>query len=248
VEDAAILMNLITLPDARDFTALEYRPCDYHAALKETTAGLRVGFLGDLGFGLQPSGEVVGQVAHAASLLERAGCRLQEIELSFSAAEFAQAELYYKTRCFAEFVSMPADRREAAAVIRDWTASVGMRDARELFEAMASMRHMRERVHSVFKSIDFLVLPTVHIAPFAAELPAPDSRSPFEPWANTFVFNLTEQPASSVPCGVSSAGLPIGIQIVGRRFDDAGVLRLSSVLERLTGCLEYPSRIDSQKS
>jgi aspartyl-tRNA(Asn)/glutamyl-tRNA(Gln) amidotransferase subunit A len=248
VEDAAILMNLITLPDDRDFTALEYRHYDYLAALKEPLVGARVGLLRDLGFGLQPNSEVIGQVANAATLLQGAGCRLQEIELSFAAADLAQAELYYKTRCFAEFAATPADRREAAAVIRDWTAAVGMRDARELFEAMSAMRRMREQVHSLFKSIDFLVLPTVHIAPFAAELPAPDSGSPFEPWANTFLFNLTEQPASSVPCGMTSAGLPIGIQIVGRRFDDAGVLRLSHLMEKLLGPLEYPSRIDSQNS
>jgi aspartyl-tRNA(Asn)/glutamyl-tRNA(Gln) amidotransferase subunit A len=85
----------------------------------------------------------------------------------------------------------------------------------------------------------------VHIAPFGAALPAPHMARVFEPWANTFLFNITEQPASSVPCGLTGAGLPIGLQIVGRRFDDSGVLRISYALEKLIGPLEYPSRIDS---
>jgi aspartyl-tRNA(Asn)/glutamyl-tRNA(Gln) amidotransferase subunit A len=114
-----------------------------------------------------------------------------------------------------------------------------MHGARELFDAMSTLRRMRERVHSLFKSIEFLILPTVHIAPFAAELPAADSDHPFEPWANPFLFNVTEQPASSVPCGVTAAGLPVGIQIVGRRFDAAGVLRSSRALEQLLGPFEY---------
>jgi aspartyl-tRNA(Asn)/glutamyl-tRNA(Gln) amidotransferase subunit A len=245
VEDAAILMNLITLPDARDFTALEYRQCDYVAALKQPVVGTRVGLLRHLGFGLPSSNEVTSPVARAAALLEHAGCRVQEIELSFDRADLAHAELYYKTRCFAEFAVLPAEKRAAATVIRDWTAAVGTQGARELFDAMSAMRRMRERLHALFTSIDFLVLPTVHIVPFAAELPAPDPQSPFEPWANTFLFNLTEQPASSVPCGVTAAGLPVGIQIVGRRFDDAGVLRISHVLEQLLGPLDYPARVDS---
>jgi aspartyl-tRNA(Asn)/glutamyl-tRNA(Gln) amidotransferase subunit A len=246
VEDAAILMNLITQPDARDFTALEYRRCDYVAALEQPVAGARVGFLRHLGFGLPSNNEIISPVARAALLLERAGCLVQEIDLEFDSADLAQAEFYYKTRCFAEFALLPPEKREAASVIRDWTTSVSRHGARELFEAMSTMRRMRERVHSLFDSIDFLVLPTVHIAPFAAELPAPDSARPFEPWANTFLFNLTEQPASSVPCGVTAAGLPVGIQIVGRRFDDAGVLRLSHVMEQLLGPLEYPTSIDAQ--
>jgi Asp-tRNA(Asn)/Glu-tRNA(Gln) amidotransferase A subunit family amidase len=199
-----------------------------------------------LGFGLPCSAEVIGPVARAASLLERAGCRVQEIELAFEGNDLAQAELYYKTRCFAEFAALPAESRAAASVIRDWTTPVSMQGARQLFDAMSAMRRMRERVHSLFRSIDYLLLPSVHIAPFAAELPAPDPARPFEPWAHTFLFNLTEQPASSVPCGMTTAGLPVGIQIVGHRFDDAGVLRLSHVLEQLLGPLEYPASIDSQ--
>jgi Asp-tRNA(Asn)/Glu-tRNA(Gln) amidotransferase A subunit family amidase len=190
-------------------------------------------------------------VTAAAAQLGGLGCTIVPTEISFSADEFLQAELYYKTRCFAEFMKLPEDRREAAIVIRNWTTSAAGATARELFDSMNAMRRMREKMLALFENIDFLVLPTVHIPAFSAELPARDPSMLFEPWANTFLFNITEQPASSVPCGLTAGGSPVGLQIVGRRFDDLGVLQLSSAFERLTGPFALPSiafHLDSQPS
>ena len=70
---------------------------------------------------------------------------------------------------------------------------------------------------------------------FAAELPCPtnDSARPFEHIAYTLAFNMSEQPAASVNAGYSAAGLPIGLQIIGRRFDDLGVLQMSRAWEQM---------------
>jgi aspartyl-tRNA(Asn)/glutamyl-tRNA(Gln) amidotransferase subunit A len=234
VEDAAILMNLMSLPDARDVTAREYRPCDYAAALKpRPVAETRIGLLCQLGFGLPSSNEAISPLALAAALLQRAGCRVRKIEPWFDPADLAQAELYYKTRCFAEFAAPHAEKSQAATVMRDWPASVGMRAARKLFDAMSALRRMPERLHSVFTSTDFLVLPFVHIAPVAAELSAPHSESPIEPWANTFLFHLTEQPASAVRRDRERAA--------------GGCWRVAAitVVEQLRGALENPARVDS---
>jgi aspartyl-tRNA(Asn)/glutamyl-tRNA(Gln) amidotransferase subunit A len=235
VEDAAILMNVITAPDARDFTALEFKPVDYRSSLRMPPPGLRIGFVENLGFGLQPDPEVVKLVAAAATRFEKIGCRVEPVEILFGAEDFAHAELYYKTRCFAEFSRFAADRRAAATVIRDWTTDAAKASARDLFDAMNAMRKMREKMLALFEDIDFLVLPSVHIPSFAAESPARDPAMLFEPWANTFLFNVTEQPASSVPCGMTAGGSPVGMQIVGRRFDDVGVLQLSGAFEQLSG-------------
>jgi aspartyl-tRNA(Asn)/glutamyl-tRNA(Gln) amidotransferase subunit A len=80
-------------------------------------------------------------------------------------------------------------------------------------------------------------LPAVPVPPFAAELPGLDQDRIFDPWVNTFLFNLTEQPAASIGCGFTSTGLPVGLQIVGRRFDDVGVLRMARAYERARGDL-----------
>jgi Asp-tRNA(Asn)/Glu-tRNA(Gln) amidotransferase A subunit family amidase len=240
VEDAAILMNVVTAPDARDFTALEFKPVDYRDSLRMPPTGLRIGFVESLGFGLQPGPEVVKLVAAAATRFEEVGCSVKPVEIAFSAEDFAQAELYYKTRCFAEFSKFAAERRAAATVIRDWTANATNASAGDLFDAMNAMRRMREKMLALFENIDFLVLPSVHIPAFAAEDPAPDPTRLFDPWANTFLFNVTEQPASSVPCGITTGGSPVGMQIVGRRFDDLGVLQLSWAFEQLSGPFALP--------
>jgi Asp-tRNA(Asn)/Glu-tRNA(Gln) amidotransferase A subunit family amidase len=243
VEDAAILMNIITAPDARDFTALEFKRVDYRGSLSMPPKGRRIGFVENLDFGLRADPEVVKLVAAAATRFKEVGCSIEPLEIAFSAEDFAQAELYYKTRCFTEFSRFSADRRAAATVIREWTAGAANASGRDLFDAMNAMRRMREKMLALFENIDFLVLPSVHIPSFAAENPARDPKLLFEPWANTFLFNVTEQPASSVPCGMTAGGSPVGMQIVGRRFDDLGVLQLSWAFEHLSGPFALPPAI-----
>lgn len=243
VEDAATLMNAVAAPDARDFTALEFTGIDYRSSLSMPRQGLRIGFVENLGFGLRGDPDVVKLVAAAVKRFAEIGCYVDPVEISFSAEDFAHAELYYKTRCFAEFSRFAEDRRNAATVIRDWTAGAADASARDLFDAMNAMRRMREKMLALFGNIDFLVLPSVHIPAFAAESPARDPALLFEPWANTFLFNVTEQPASSVPCGMTGGGSPVGMQIVGRRFDDLGVLQLSWAFEQLSGPFALPPAI-----
>ena len=85
------------------------------------------------------------------------------------------------------------------------------------------------------QGLDFIISPTAPITAFAAELPSPtnDPQKPFEHIGFTVAYNMTEQPAASVNCGYDADGLPIGLQIIGRRFDDIGVLRLSRAYEKL---------------
>jgi aspartyl-tRNA(Asn)/glutamyl-tRNA(Gln) amidotransferase subunit A len=75
------------------------------------------------------------------------------------------------------------------------------------------------------------------VAAFAAELPCPtnDPQRPFEHIGFTVPFNMTEQPAASVNAGYTAAGLPVGLQIVGRRFDDLGVLQAAAAFEAMRG-------------
>jgi Asp-tRNA(Asn)/Glu-tRNA(Gln) amidotransferase A subunit family amidase len=244
IADAAIVLNSITKPDARDYTALEPIACDYRAAIDEALPPRRIGVLDGFGFGLNASEEGIRLARDAAKLLEKEGHQVAETVLNFASVDLGQAEFYYKARCFAEFITMPEQRRLAASVIRQWTLPAEQGSAKQLFDAMNAMRQMREKVMALFQSIDFLILPTVHVPPFAAELASPNPDM-FEPWANTFLFNITGQPCSSVPCGTTADGLPLGVQIVGRRFDDVGVLRLSRALEKMIRPFEYPHQIDA---
>ena len=240
VEDAAIVMNVVTRPDPRDFTALEPSSIDYLSALSGDARGVRIGHVADLGFDITPDRDVSGRVAEAVKVFETLGSVVENVELSFARDDMLSAEDYYRTRCYAEFMTFDEPRRQAATVIREWTAPVRYMSALALFDAMSAMRRMREQTLRALDRFDYLMLPTVHIPPFAAEDPSPDPDNRFDAWGNTFLFNLTEQPAASVPCGFSAAGAPIGMQIVGHRFDDAGVLRMSCIYEKAVGGFPVP--------
>lgn len=94
------------------------------------------------------------------------------------------------------------------------------------------------RMRQFMLGYDLLVTPTLPIAAFAAGQLAPGQPGP-QAWVNwtpfSYPFNLTQQPASSLNCGFTSAGLPIGVQLVGRMFDDTGVMRASAALEAALG-------------
>src|SRR5947208_11017335 len=95
-----------------------------------------------------------------------------------------------------------------------------------------------EQPRRLFDKYDLLLTPTIACPPFAIGLDNPTeiAGKPVPPYAwipFTFPFNMTGQPAASVPCGFTKDGLPVGLQIVGRRFDDATVLRASAAFERV---------------
>lgn len=93
-------------------------------------------------------------------------------------------------------------------------------------------------VGTTFREFDLLLTPMVPIPPFAAEADGPPDMdpSPLVPWARwtpfSYPFNITGQPAASIPCGWTPAGLPVGLQVIGRRFADLSVLQFCAQWER----------------
>ena len=94
---------------------------------------------------------------------------------------------------------------------------------------------MREKAVAAIQGYDFLISPTSPITAYSVDGPTPggDPASPFDHIVFTAPFNMSEQPAASICAGYDDDGLPIGLQIVGHRFDDAGVLMLSRTYEEL---------------
>jgi aspartyl-tRNA(Asn)/glutamyl-tRNA(Gln) amidotransferase subunit A len=104
-----------------------------------------------------------------------------------------------------------------------------------VYRGFNQIQRMREAGAAAFQPFDFVISPTAPMPAFEAHLPSPtnDPARPFEHIGFTVAFNMTEQPAASINCGYTAGGLPIGLQIVGRRFDDLGVLRLSRAYEQM---------------
>lgn len=143
---------------------------------------------------------------------------------------------FWRTRFLSDTKTLPPDRYEKILpYIRQWgEGGIGLNNI-EGYEAFSAIIGIQERGTRHFGELDFLISPVSPEPAFPAEWPSP-SRDPartFERIGFTVAYNMTGQPAASINCGFTADGLPIGLQIVGRRFDDLGVLRLAKIWEEV---------------
>jgi len=238
VETAAAMMNWLTLPDARDFMSLPYRPTDYTAGLDELDAKkLRIGLLADMRAGLPVHAEVRAALQAAARALAGAGASVEEVPGFLTQAMLDGMCRFFEARSHNDFVQLPPERqKKVLPFIAEWcTWRAGSFTGRDVMQAYGQVMAMREAAVAACEPFDFVLSPTSPILPYDAELPSPnnDPRDALPHIAFTVPFNMSEQPAASVNWTFSADGLPIGVQVIGRRFDDLGVLRLSRLIENL---------------
>mgnify|MGYP000554009997 CR=1 FL=1 len=237
VRDAAMFLDVLSLPDQRDFTALNEGPQHFltNLDLFDPSAKKAVLLL-DLGFGITPSNETQATVRKAARQLEAVGLKFETTITSapFSSDADTAAHLHYKVRCFNEFKAVDTDKQNLSPIIQDWTQNAQSISADQFYTASMKMLSLQEEVFKLMGNADFLLLPSTPIPAHNAEEATPDPSDLFAPWCNNFLFNLTGQPAISINCGFTQSGLPIGLQIVGRSNNDLGVLQLARLYERIS--------------
>ena len=238
VADAAALLNALARPDARDFMSLPYQERDYTAALDELEPrGVRIGFLADMGAGLPVHPEVRAAAEAAARALAGAGCAVEPIR-SFLSAEMLDGMCrFFEARSHNDFMQLAQEKRDKVLpFIAEWCTWRAARfSGRDVMQAYTQVMSMREAALAAITRHDFLLSPVSPILPFEAELAAPGN-NPHDALphiAFTVPYNMSEQPAASVNWSYSADGLPIGVQLIGRRFDDARVLRLARLVEKL---------------
>jgi aspartyl-tRNA(Asn)/glutamyl-tRNA(Gln) amidotransferase subunit A len=238
VEDAALLINVLARPDARDFMSLPYEARDYRAALEALAPkGLRIAFLPDMGVGLPVHPEVRAAAEAAARALAGAGCTVESVRSFLTEEMFDGVCRFFEARSYNELMQMPAGRRaRVLPFVAQWCSwrAAGF-SGREVMQAHARVMEMREAATRTMLDYDFLLSPVSPILPYEAELASPtgDARNALPHIAFTVPWNMGEQPAASINWSAADDGLPIGVQVVGRRFDDAGVLALCRLLERI---------------
>jgi Asp-tRNA(Asn)/Glu-tRNA(Gln) amidotransferase A subunit family amidase len=240
VADAALLMSVLTRPDLRDYMNLPPETVDYAALPPLPLKDLRLGLLLDIGVGTPATDEVKASVEAAAKLLEGEGASIEPVAPFADGAMMDGLNRFFQARACTDYLAMAPERQERVLpFIRRWLEPAQGWSAVELFRAFNQIPRMREAAVSACAPFDFVLSPTSPIPAYSADEPCPgsDPTRPFEHLAFTAPFNQSEQPAASVPCGMTSDGLPIGLQIIGHRFDDAGVLRLASAYERLRPAL-----------
>jgi aspartyl-tRNA(Asn)/glutamyl-tRNA(Gln) amidotransferase subunit A len=237
VADAALLMNVIARPDARDFMSLPYQEQNFSALQALEPKGLRIGFLPDMGVGLQVQPEVRAAAEAAATALAGAGCAVESIRSFLTDAMLDGMCRFFEARSYNDLLQLSAGKREKVLpFVAEWCSYRAARfSGRDVMQAYTQVMSMREAAVAASQPYDFILSPVSPIVAYEAELPAPgnDPRHALPHIAFTVPYNMSEQPAASVHWTFSSEGLPIGVQVIGQRFDDAGVLRLSALLEQL---------------
>jgi Asp-tRNA(Asn)/Glu-tRNA(Gln) amidotransferase A subunit family amidase len=235
VRDAALAMRELSKPDARDAMSLPPSPIDW-LDLDRDVKGQKLGLHLDAGAGLPVDPEVRSCVEAAASAFEQAGATIVPVAPFFTRAMLDGMDRFFRQRAWLDLVALPQDRRERVlAYIRDWAAPAQHYTGAQVFDGVSQMLAMRQAAVAAHEGLDFVLSPVAPCVAFAAELASPvhDPQRPFEHIAFTLPYNMSDQPSASINAGYTRAGLPIGLQITGRRFDDSGVLRLAHAFERI---------------
>jgi aspartyl-tRNA(Asn)/glutamyl-tRNA(Gln) amidotransferase subunit A len=238
VADAALMLSQLARPDARDFMSLPPDATDFAARLDGLEAkGLRIGLLTDMRVGLPVHAEVRAAAEAAGRALAAAGAAVEPIA-SFLDAELFDAMLrFFEARSYADCRALAPERRaKVLPFIVEWcTHRAKDFSGEDVMTAYNRVVALRDATVRATQPYDYVISPVSPILPYEAERPCPgdDPHDALPHIAFTVPYNMSEQPAASINWMASADGLPIGVQIAGRRFDDRGVLRLARLLETL---------------
>jgi aspartyl-tRNA(Asn)/glutamyl-tRNA(Gln) amidotransferase subunit A len=235
VRDAAAVLDVIAGGDDRDRSSLPGSGGPYLEACDAEVKGLHVAWAPDLGYAAVDA-SVLTVCENAAGAFESLGCHVEVVNPGWESPE----ELF-TTMVAAQFYAAWSDRLPDAEPQMDpslvrFIRRGGAVSARDYLRAVAGVEAYWAEVQTFLERFDVLLMPTVAVPPFAAgehpprEIAGQDvSALGWMPF--TYPFNMTGQPAASVPAGWTDAGLPVGLQIVGRRHADGVVLAASAAFE-----------------
>jgi Asp-tRNA(Asn)/Glu-tRNA(Gln) amidotransferase A subunit family amidase len=233
--DAALMMATLSLADVRDYTSLRYEALDWKIG-PEPLKGLRVGLMIEAGCGARPTPEVSAAVQRSARDFEAAGAHVEPLAPFLTQDMLDGLDHFWRTRALIDLRALsPGKRAAVLPFIRDWAESADGFSGERVFRGYSQIPAMRKAAVEATVNFDFVLSPTAPMTAFPAEWASPscDPLNPFPHIGFTVAFNMSEQPAASVNCGYDNEGLPIGLQIVGRRFDDVGVLRTARAFEAM---------------
>ncbi|MEU2558817.1 amidase [Streptomyces longispororuber] len=231
--DAALLMDVIGAPDARDWSCLAPREGTFREALGGGVRGLRVAYSPSLGGQVAVRPGVAAAVRAGVEALASLGAYVEEADPDFADPVEAFHTLWFSGAARVVQRLSPARRELLDPGLREICAQGARYSALDYLAAVDVRVELGRRMGRFHQAYDVLVTPTLPLTAFAAghEVPPGSGLRRWTGWTPfTYPFNLTQQPAATVPCGVDGDGLPVGMQIVGARFADAVVLRTAHAL------------------
>ena len=235
VRDAALLLNVLSGPDRRDPGCMRQKPPDFLAELDRGVMGLRLAWTPDLGYAAVDP-EVVATVSRAAKLFEELGCSVEEPGVA-QENQFSVFWDIFSAAGYTSYGHLLDERGEDLAEYTRRTLEHGRKmTAADYSRALSQALYFQASMENLFEGYDLLLTPTTPTPAFpVGEQPSVIGGRVVPPFLGatpfTFPVNIAGQPAASIPCGFSSNGMPIGLQIIGRRGEEGTVLRASAALE-----------------
>jgi aspartyl-tRNA(Asn)/glutamyl-tRNA(Gln) amidotransferase subunit A len=240
VADTALMLTVMAQPDARDWYQFPH-PCqDFRHGLEDGVGGLRIAVAKTLaGAAVDP--EVAALVATAAARFAELGAVVGE-----AAPDLPDCNPIFRILWFAGAANLlrsytPEQRAQmdqGLLEVASEGARIGILDYLAATKARESVGQAMKAFH---RRYDLLLLPTLPVVAFEAGVERPPGQGRWTDWTPfSYPFNLSQQPAISVPAGLTKSGLPVGLQIVGPMHDDALVLRAAAAYEKLAGPFPLP--------
>ncbi len=235
VADAALMLKVMAGPHPWDHLTLEAQPADYPAELDPDIKGLKVAYSPDLGHA-RVDPEVAALVAKGVGVFEEMGCVVEEVTPSFAPDGPDLVRFFWSVHeaPLAEYLEEWGAQMDPGLVA---CIKAGLGHSAEDYLRMRARKfEYVGQWHRWMADWDLLITPAVSVPAFPAERLQPDDW-PQHPWdwimwaEFSYPFNMSGQPAASVPCGFTEAGLPVGLQIVAKRFDDLGLLNAAAAFE-----------------
>ena len=235
VTDSALMTNVLKQPDARDWTALPPDPTDYLTGLDDGIAGLRVAYSPNLGYATVDA-DVAAAVDVAVRHLEAAGATVDAVDPGFDDPLEITTGLWF-TGAWTLWNTLTPEQQAVTDPDFAAEAELGSRLSALDVQRLALRRgDLGSLMRQFMQRYDLLVTPSVAVPAFDA---GPAGTRPMTPetmlgWTPfSYPFNLTQQPAITIPCGLTASGLPIGLQLIGGMFADELVLRAARAYEQI---------------
>jgi aspartyl-tRNA(Asn)/glutamyl-tRNA(Gln) amidotransferase subunit A len=237
VDDAALMMSVMAKPDRRDGMSLP--PNDIHwKTLDKPSRKLRIGLLLDAGVGQTLEKDVRDVAVKAAKAFEGAGAVVSDVKGFMTRELLDGLDNFWRARLWDDLSKLSAaERGKTLPYILNWAEAGAKLSGVDVIRGFNTTMAIRAAAAKLFADVDYVISPVSPVVKFAAELASPlnDPARPFEHITYTVPWNMAENPAVSINGGYDTQSFPIGVQIIGRRFDDLGVLGMAKAFEALRG-------------
>jgi aspartyl-tRNA(Asn)/glutamyl-tRNA(Gln) amidotransferase subunit A len=236
VKDAALMLQVMKGSFLGDRHSLPDDNENYLEVIENIPNKLKIGYTLNLGYAKVIDSEVEKHILDSLDVFKNYGWEVDEIKMKLKKPELPFYTLWTSKLAFELAPKLDEwENKMDPDIVRLVKGGMGY-DAFSLIRAQKARKEIYETFYKIFTEIDILITPTTAVTAFDTGIMFPPiinnkKVSPTAWQAFTFPFNLTEQPAASIPCGWSEDGLPIGMQIIGPKFDESKILQVSKVFE-----------------